>query len=72
MPNCSPCVPQPNVRTSGVALNRNPSGLLEPNFPENVVKWNKTVCTPCKGIYTWVSTPKAMYNNRKIVKNPSK
>lgn len=46
--------------------------FLEPDFPPNSVKWNRSTCPPCKGVYTWISSPRAMYNNRKMVKMPTK
>lgn len=47
-----------------------PIQLLEPNFPDTAVKWNRTTCPPCKGVYTWISSPRAMYNNRKMIAIP--
>lgn len=74
MPMCSgPCTSQhhptkKNLSCSDISQ-KHLSNLLEPDFPRANVKWNKTVCPPCKGVYTWVSSPRAMYNNRKMVKN---
>lgn len=42
--------------------------LIEPEFPQNIVKWDQNThgCRPCKGVYTYISSPKAMHNNRKL------
>lgn len=61
--------PIKNKKSSTADTNKQQlSQLLEPDFPEHVVKWNKAVCPPCKGVYTWISSPRAMYNNRKMIK----
>ncbi len=44
--------------------------LLEPNFPQNAgVRWNKSYPPNCKGIYTWTSTPRALYQNKKLARD---
>lgn len=44
--------------------------------PANVIKWNSTgigaIPPACKGIYTWTSSPRAIYNPRKYLKNYQK
>lgn len=42
--------------------------LIEPEFPQNVVKWNRNAgaAASCKGVYTYNSSPKAMYSNRRL------
>lgn len=43
--------------------------MYEPIFPKSAVKFNQPIYPPqCKGVYTWVSSPKTMQNNRKFVK----
>lgn len=43
------------------------------NVQSNVIKWNSTgigaIPTACKGIYTWTSSPRAVYNPRKYLRN---
>lgn len=49
------------------------NNLIEPDFPENFHGgYNKRQCPPkCKGVYTWISSPKAMHSNtRKLMKHP--
>lgn len=44
--------------------------ILLLDFPQNAgVRWNKN-CPPPKNqcIYTWTSTPRALYSNRKLIK----
>lgn len=49
--------------------------LIEPDFPINFHGgggggYNKRQFPPkCKGVYTWISSPKAMHNNRKLMKH---
>ena len=40
------------------------------DFPQNTVRWNKNCPPPnqFKGIYTWTSTPRALYQNKKLVR----
>lgn len=69
MPTCPPpsMLPKKCSPPYGVKQPEN-TGLFEGNVPENAIRWNKTVCPPCKGVYTWVSSPKAMLHNRKMTK----
>ena len=41
------------------------------DFPQNAgVRWNKNCPPPNqKGIYTWTSTPRALYQNRKLIRD---
>lgn len=39
--------------------------MYEPNFGNAGVKYN---CPPNKNVYTWVSSPRAIYNTKKFVK----
>lgn len=42
--------------------------LIEPEFPQNVGKWNRNAPTSpsCKGVYAYVSSPKTIYTTRKL------
>ncbi|KAL7051213.1 hypothetical protein ACKWTF_004385 [Chironomus riparius] len=45
--------------------------ILLLDFPQNAgVRWNKNCPPPnqYKGIYTWTSTPRALYTNRKLIR----
>lgn len=43
--------------------------LLEPNFPQNNgLRWNKHFVNQSKGVYTWTSTPRAIYQNKKLAR----
>lgn len=46
------------------------------NVPSNVIKWNATgigaLPAACKGIYTWTSSPRTVYNPRKYLRNYQK
>ena len=45
--------------------------ILLLDFPQNAgVRWNKNCLPPnqYKGIYTWTSTPRALYTNRKLIR----
>lgn len=45
--------------------------VLQLDFPQNAgVRWNKNCPPPnqYKGIYTWTSTPRALYQNRKLIR----
>ena len=68
---CSKTSKQKKCVISSVDNKQNYNQLLEPDFPETTVKWNQSNCAPCKGMYTWISSPKAMYNNRKLIRMPT-
>lgn len=44
--------------------------LIEPEFPQNAVKWKRNAPAPastsCKGVYAYVSSPKTIYTTRKL------
>lgn len=45
--------------------------VLQLDFPQNAgVRWNKNCPPPnqYKGIYTWTSTPRALHQNRKLIR----
>lgn len=46
------------------------------SVPSNVIKWNSTgtgtLPPACKGIYTWTSSPRAVYNPRKYLRHYQK
>ena len=68
MPTCpAPCVP-PKKIPAPVCPKKDITQLLEPNFPDNCVKWNQKTNPPCRGMYTFVSTPKPLYNSKKLMK----
>lgn len=66
----APCAPVTKKCLPCIDPKKQLTVLLEPDFPSNTNNWNKGICAPCKGVYTWISSPKALYNNRKLVKNP--
>lgn len=65
---CPPQVCQkPKAYFACMDAKENSNRMLEANFPQNDFRSTKDVCSsPCKGIYTWISSPKALYNNRKL------
>uniref|UniRef100_A0A336LMR2 CSON012980 protein n=1 Tax=Culicoides sonorensis TaxID=179676 RepID=A0A336LMR2_CULSO len=76
MPTCpAPTIPSKKCISTGdikrsdlISGGINGGGLLEPHL-NNVgdPRWNKTpICPPSKGVYTWMSPPKAILGQRKI------
>ncbi|XP_063698063.1 uncharacterized protein LOC134829002 [Culicoides brevitarsis] len=76
MPTCPPAPtipPKKCISTGDVKRAENGGGLLEPQLSHMNVgqdaRWSKTaMCPPCKGVYTWMSPPKAVLGHRKISK----
>lgn len=69
MPTCSG--PRLSKLEQGTSTETKKDVLLL-DFPQNAgVRWNKNCPPPnqCKGIYTWTSTPRALYQNRKLIRD---
>lgn len=64
-------------RYLGQLVDQSPFANVSSDCPTtNVIKWNSTglgtVPPACKGIYTWTSSPRTVYNPRKYLKNYQK
>lgn len=70
MPTCSG--PRLSKLEQGTSTETKKDVLLL-DFPQNAgVRWNKNCPPPntqYKGIYTWTSTPRALYQNRKLIRD---
>lgn len=57
-------------RSKGVPYNEakvNSQYIVRTDVRDDWHKMNDYDAAPCKGIYTWVSSPKALYNNRRLI-----
>lgn len=70
---CPPPQIQPNSKSPFIGEMDTRRTLIEPKFPQNVVKWNQNAAVPaspsCKGVYAYVSSPKTIYTTRKLTTN---
>lgn len=75
MPTCPAPVAAPKKCTPPNLGKGDMSQLLEPNFPEHCAKWERSGRNvppdqpQVRGVYTWISAPRAIYNNRKLMRN---
>ncbi|XP_055620213.1 radial spoke head protein 3 homolog B [Toxorhynchites rutilus septentrionalis] len=71
MPTCPASVAAPKKCIPPNLGKADLSQLLEPNFPDRCMKWerNGTNQPQPRGVYTWISAPRAIYNNRKLIRN---
>lgn len=75
MPTCPAPVAAPKKCTPPNLGKSDMTQLLEPNFPEPCAKWERSGRNvPCdqpqvRGVYTWISAPRTIYNNRKLMRN---
>ncbi|XP_062544485.1 radial spoke head protein 3 homolog B isoform X3 [Armigeres subalbatus] len=74
MPTCPAPVAAPKKCTPPNLGKGDMSQLLEPNFPDHCAKWernggrNGPDQPQPRGVYTWISAPRAIYNNRKLIR----
>lgn len=77
MPTCPPapsippkkCITTSDIKRSDLMATGGvgPGSLLDPQLNVGDARWSKTaMCPPCKGVYTWMSPPKAIVGNRKM------
>lgn len=70
MPTCSgPRMSKLEPQNSSTEMKKD---ILLLDFPQNAgVRWNKNCPPPnqYKGIYTWTSTPRTVYQNRKLIRD---
>ncbi|XP_065085761.1 radial spoke head protein 3 homolog B isoform X2 [Ochlerotatus camptorhynchus] len=74
MPTCPAPVAAPKKCTPPNLGKGDMSQLLEPNFPEHCAKWERSGRNvpdqpQVRGVYTWISAPRAIYSNRRLMRN---